>query len=494
MKLDRKRAKVIRYGAYAALIGPLLVGAPQSFAQDAELSKSEPLRLTVTPHEHSRIAMKTMPKAVCMLHAEGDSDPSRAFKVFADDEGMIRFHVNPSDESEEVAAFAVDCTAGGKTRTFPLQLRAQIIPSADMPAPAVETREPQESDVVRPALTYGEAVQLSDDEVLRREYPPRPNANQAPGAFANWLRLVTQPARRVEARQAEHSELRASNLVQNSNNWSGYALENAPNEVPVATYDLVEGAWYVPTVTNPLYEQMTYSVFWVGLDGDSGVCPKYCPGNGKTADLWQAGTGQQLESLPLRAIATTASAAEANTAKASTAKANTANLIAIIPPVLTPTYTFSTYFAWTELVPGQSIMVLPNFNVSPGDEVLVEVWVGNKTGNPTLSGQNGVAFVEDVTKGEYTYVYTPIGSVKVLGYQAEWIMERPYENGVLPGLADYTSTYMYLPWTEKTDGTWLSYDQNNNQPITMVNSTDNAMSTAISIDTNTIWFVWYSHN
>jgi hypothetical protein len=490
MRFDGKGVKVIRYCAYAALIGPLLVVPSQSFAQDAEFIKSEPLRLTVTPHEHSRIAMKTMPKAVCILHAEGDSDPSHSFKVFSDDQGMIRFHVNPSEESEEVAAFAVDCTAGGKSRTFALQLRPRTTPSADMPAPAVETRQPQESDVVRPALTYAEAVQLSDEEVLRREYPVRPNPNQAPGAYAKWLRLVAQPARRVEALQTAHPELSADN-VQDSNNWSGYALENAPNEIPVATYDLVEGAWYVPTVTQPLYEQMTYSVLWVGLDGDPKVCPKYCPGNGASSDLWQAGTGGQLESVPMRAIAVNANtASKANTA----ARANTAGLIAIAPPIVTFTYTFSTYFAWTELLPGQGITVLPNISVSPGDEMYVEVWVGNMTGNPTLSGQYAIAFVEDVTKAEYTYVYNPIGAVKVLGYEAEWIMERPYENGVLPGLADYTNTYMYEPWAAKTDGTWLSYDQNNGLQITMVDSVDLTMSAAISIDANTIWFVWYNHN
>jgi peptidase A4-like protein len=489
MRFDAKHVKVIRYCVYAALIGPLLVGPTQSFAQVAESSQSEPLRLTVTPRQHSRIAMKTMPKAVCLLHAEGDNDPAHSFKVFSDDEGTIRFHVNPSEESEEVAAFAVDCTADGKSRTFTLQLRPQTTPSADMPAPAVETRQPQEGDLVRPALTYAEALQLSDEEVLRREYPVRPDPNKAPAAFANWLRLVGQPARRVDARQAAHTELRASTPA-STNNWSGFALKNAPNEVPVATYDSVEGAWYVPTVTNPIYEQMTYSVLWVGLDGDDGICPKNCPQNGHTSDLWQAGTGQQLESLPLRPVVAAANtAAVANTAT----KANTVNLIAIAP-IAAPTYTFSTYFAWTELVPAQSITVLPNFNVSPGDEMFVEVWVGNKGANPSLSGQYAIAFVEDVSKAEYTYVYNPIGSVKVLGYQVEWIMERPFEGGVLPGLADYNNVYMYIPWAEQTDGTWLSYNQNSATQITMTDSSENVMSDAFPIDSNTIWYLWYSHN
>ncbi len=493
MRFERKYVEVIRYCGYAALLGSVLAGPARSFAQEAELSKSEPLRLTVAPHEHSRIAMKTMPKAVCMLHAEGDRDPARSFKVFADDEGMIRIHVNPSAESEEVSAFDVDCTADGKTRTFALQLRPHTSPRADMPAPTVEKRQPQETDVVRPALSYTEAVQLSDEEVLRREYPRRPDPNKAPEAFAGWLKLVSKPARRVEGRQAAHPELRASTQA-NTSNWSGYALKNAPNEDPVATYVSVEGAWYVPTVSNPIYEQLTYSVMWVGLDGDDGVCPKNCPGNGHTSDLWQAGTGQQIESLPLRVAAPVAAKAANASTLANTSIAAKTNIAVIAPPIAPLTYTFSTYFAWTELLPGQSITTLPNFNVSPGDEMFVEVWVGNKGASPSLSGQYAIAFVEDVTKAEYTYVYNLIGSVKVLGYQAEWIMERPFEGGVLPGLADYNNVYMYLPWTEETDGTWISYNQNSATQLTMVNGTGNTMSSAFSIDSNTIWYVWYSHN
>jgi len=174
-------------------------------------------------------------------------------------------------------------------------------------------------------------------------------------------------------------------------------------------------------------------------------------------------------------------------------RANTASLIPVTSPLPPLTYTVSSYFAWTELVPGQSISVLPNFNVSPGDEMFVEVWVGNKGANPSLSGAYAIAFVEDVSKAEYTYIYNAMSKVKVLGYQAEWIMERPFEGGVLPGLADYTETYMYSPWTEKTDGTWLSYDQNNAVQITM-GGADRTLSSAIVIDTNTIYFAWAAFN
>src|SRR5580704_15733899 len=277
MKSFEKCLKLIYCGPWLALLGSLLSGLPQSLAQSSESRLREPLRLTVAPHTSSRIAMKTLPKAVCALHVDGDSDISRSLKLFSDDDGMIRFNVNPSEESDQAAAYAVDCTSGGLSRTFGLELRANSIPTLDMPAPATEIRTPKASDVIRPALTKAEALQLSDEEVVRREYPVRPNPKEAPDAFAAWLQVVTKPARRLDPRQVADPEARASDW-EIGGGWSGFDLKNAPNEVPVSTYDFVAAEWGVPTVSQSKIEQntTTYSFFWIGLDGDNGICPKYC--------------------------------------------------------------------------------------------------------------------------------------------------------------------------------------------------------------------------
>ena len=458
MKSYERCWKFVSYSGCLALIGSLLVGSQQSLAQNAESSGSERLRLTVAPHQPSRIAMKTLPKAVCELHADGDGDPSRSFKLFSDDEGMIRFNVNPSEESETIAAFAADCSADGQSRTFGLELRPSSTPRLDMPAPVAEIRTPKPSDVIRPALTKEEALQLSDDELVKREYPVRPNPIQAPRPFANWLQVVTKPARRVDSRQMAYPELRASSQA-NTNNWSGWDFKDAPNEEPNSIFDMVEGEWYVPTVTAPVSEGTSYSVLWVGLDGDDGICPKYCPGNGQTSDLWQAGTLQQT----------------------------------IDHFFFGHQYSISYYYAWTELVPAQSLQVLPNFSVFPGDEMFISVWVGNLVGSPSLSGAYGIAFVEDVTRGEYTYVYTPRGQVNILGYQAEWIMERPYENGALPNLSDYNNAYMYSPYSRLLNGEWVSYDQPNSQQLFMYDqNTGDLLSGSYSFGPGTIYFQWYN--
>src|SRR5580700_3087069 len=103
MKSFEKCLKLIYCGPWLALLGSLLSGLPQSLAQNSESGLRQPLHLTVAPHTSSRIAMKTLPKAVCALHVDSDSDISRSFKLSSDDEGMIRFNVNPSEESDQVA-------------------------------------------------------------------------------------------------------------------------------------------------------------------------------------------------------------------------------------------------------------------------------------------------------------------------------------------------------------------------------------------------------
>jgi hypothetical protein len=476
MKSYEKCVKLITYGPCVALIGSLLIGSPQGLAQTAESSPSEPLRLTVAPRTTSRIAMKTLPKAVCVLHVDGDTDTSHSFKLFSDDEGIIRFNVNPSEQSDEVADYAVGCTSEGQSGTFGLELRANTIPTSDMPAPTVEKRTPKASDVIRPALTKAEALELSDDEVVKREYPVRPNPKEALDEFAAWLQVVTQPARRVDPRQVADLEARASDW-EISGGWSGFALENAPNEVPVSTYDLVQGEWTVPTVSQSHIEQntTTYSYFWIGLDGDNNTCPEFCPVQGEYqySDLWQAGTQQDVTNYHYG-------------------------------PWGIFSNTFSTYNVWSEFVPAQSVQVLPNFSVSPGDMMFSEVYVANAGGAPSLSGLFAIAFIEDMTKSEYTWVYncrglmiggncTAMDQIPILGYQAEWIMERPYIQGAISALADYNQAWMYYPSAQQTNGAYANYNGANSQDIWMYNSSTGDLLTVPYVWNNTtIQFIWYN--
>jgi hypothetical protein len=449
--------KYTKFGPLVSLIASFLISVPGGFAQNEFTSQTAtPVRLTVAPTASSVVTMKTLPNAACVLHAEGTNDSKHSLKIFADDEGTVRFHVNPSAESEQSARFAVDCTAEGKSSTFPLELRPSSTPTIDMPAPAVDVAKPRAGAAVRPALTKADALSLSADELIQRGYPVRPDAQEAPKAFATWLKAVTRPATYVSSRQVPHPDITHVKPVSGSNfettgNWSGFELRGAAN-----SYDLVMGEWYVPTVH---YEtnRHVYSAFWIGLDGDG------------TSDLWQAGTEQEITDIVIFGIH----------------------------------FDFTNYYAWTEFLPPQSTeQVLPNFSVNPGDLMFSEVWVGNAGQSPSLSGSYAIAFVEDITRNEYTTVYVcrgltlfgacfNIGQTNVGGSEAEWIMERPTVGGSLPDLANYNYTYMYDAYALKTNGSWMNYDGANNQQIFMYNGSD-LLSGAYSSNSSTILFYWFN--
>lgn len=209
--------------------------------------------------------MKTLPKAACVLHANGNAESSRSLRLFSDDEGIIRFNASPRQESDEVAALAVDCTSDGQSRTFGLELRPNHIPSFDMPAPAAEKRKPQANDVIRPALANAEALQLSNEEIIKREYPMRPNPNESPDAFAAWLKVVSHPARRVNPRQVVHPEIRATSNWEIHPTWSGFELRNPSCDPQCGLYDLVESEWNVPALLNKA-EEDTRTFLLSGLD------------------------------------------------------------------------------------------------------------------------------------------------------------------------------------------------------------------------------------
>jgi hypothetical protein len=445
--------KSIRIAPLAAVLASLLIGVPSGIAQSEPTNANPAVRLTVTPNKLSVITMKTLPQATCALHAEGTTDQS--FKVFADDEGTIRFHVNPSAELDQAARFAVDCSAFGKSSTFPLELRPNSAPTADMPAPAADLNLARPGEEIRPALTKEEAISLSGDEIAKRGYPIRPDSKQAPSAFATWLKAVTQPSRLVSSRQVARPDLRhvkqvtASNF-ETSSNWSGFELRGS-----TGSYDLVEGEWYVPTV---YYETNahTYSAYWVGLDGDG------------TSDLWQAGTEQEIQDIVIFGIH----------------------------------FDFTNYYGWTEFLPNQPTeQVLPNFTVNPGDLMFTEVWVGNAGSSASLSGSYAIAFVENLSRGEYTTIYNcrgisifgiclNAGQVNIGGSEAEWIMERPTVGGSLPDMADYYYSYMYDAYALQTNGYWMNYNGANNQQIFMYNGS-HLLSGVYPAGTSTMLFYWY---
>jgi peptidase A4-like protein len=420
---------------------------PRRTRSRAKFETLEPVRYSLPPGYATEVHVQTLPKAVCTVRRGGDPDGAEGLRVLADDEGVVRLHMRPSNEHSEIAELRIDAEAGGRKVRVPLHIRASARGSRDMPRPPARARKPvREGATVRPALGEREVLRMNDEALREAGYPVRPHPAEAPGAFNAWRRAVSTPTTIVEPRLVAHPDLHHGSIITagpaTSNNWSGFELRGA-----TGTYDWVTGMWNVPNVTGESNSH-TYSAFWIGLDGDG------------VSDLVQAGTEQENYNFNFWFF----------------------------------TISISVYYAWTEFLPQQATeQQISNFPINPGDEIFCEVWMGNAGSAPTLSGAFGVLLVENLTTSESTTVYTPVGTTVVGGSEAVWIMERPSLGTALTDLADYASARMFNAYARKANSSrgrgYVPYQGANNLQITMINGAT-TLSTVTPIDTYSMRFDW----
>ena len=435
---------------------PQLRKAPNEFAA--------PRRYTIAPNIHTPVMIRTAPHAVCSVHAEGNDDPKHSLRVYADSEGVVRFHIQPSSATQDIARLEIDCAANGNIVRYPLHLRVNPEPTTDMPSPPLEKPLAERHEaLLRPALSLDEAMRLTDEQAFARELPLRPNPDEVPKAFNAWLRCVSTPGYRIKPHLLSNPEIthgkRKQHSTANFTNWCGFerlrSLRVSPAIKGSVTlsepYDWVMGTWHVPFVTSEPGTK-TYSALWVGLDGDG------------TVDLAQAGTEQEATNINLGFIQ----------------------------------FTLTNYYVWTEFLPQQPTeQVISNFAVSPGDEIFIEVSVGGADGALSLNGEFGRFFIMNMTTGAYASVSTPRAPITVSGREAVWIMERPTVGGSLPDLANYGSAVMYNATARKANSPryqgYVPYLGGNNKQDTMVNGAD-TLSTVTAIDSNSMRFEWRAFN
>jgi len=188
------------------------------------------------------------------------------------------------------------------------------------------------------------------------------------------------------------SLLNSINGTAYSTNWSGYAVTAASDSVTSAA-----GSWIVPTVTGTSSGQ--YAAFWVGIDGAS---------------------SSTVEQTGVLAV-TTRSGFRGTT---------------------------TTYYAWYEFYPSESIIQITKANsgapatVKPGDTISASVTY--------VSGTTFTLSITDATQG-WTFSITGSQSGATES-SAEWIVEAPSSNfGVLP-LANF-GTVAFTGCTAKVGGT-----------------------------------------
>ena len=404
---------------------------------------------TIAPAKLSEVYVNSLPNAVCTLRAHDDSSAVRNLTLYADDQGQVRFHAQADAETDNPATLDLQCETDSQVMDHNIQLRANTaIAEANATRAGATVRAPQ-AGRVRPALT-GDPMQPSQEQLLTLGYPIRPDPVKSPEAYTTWLGMVTKETTVIDAKTAPqpgrfHAATSPSPInpvlpnVGASSNWSGFVLyrdARVADPFPPAPYNSVSGEWVVPAVSGEPNIQDD-SAFWVGMDGWG------------TPDVAQDGTEQQVFTLS----------------------------------IFGAHFTISNYYAWVEFYPLPEQRIT-NLTVSPGDFIVGQVWVGD--------GINAVCFLQNLTTGVSTTLFVaPPPGTTFSGATAEWIMERPTVNGVLPDLANYRAAQMFNAFAERLDGTVVHPSGNSDSlNLTMENSSGGLISIVTRMSDTAMVFSW----
>jgi hypothetical protein len=433
-----------------ALAALLLSGLAVPTAASAAITRIAPEQgFTIAAGVSTPIVLKTSPDAACDLRAEGASDKDHSLRFYANSDGYLKIHARSPEESLETRV-QLDCTAtSGKVTRYPLYWRASSSPSADMPAPKSVMPVPKGSQV-RSALSEEEISSLSDQELISRGYPRRPDASAAPDDYSSWKEIVSRPMTLLSSHTVSRSDIShhtkhvKDGTDEVTYNWSGFVTTG-----PQHTYMNLHGEWNVPEIAECESNNSTYSSVWVGLDGFN------------LNDLLQAGTESDCYDLGFFGYA-------------------------------------ANYYAWEELLPNQPSAQQLDLSPNPGDDIFTQVFIGNESGAPDMTGSYFWYEVDDKTQGQYVYTSLKFSESGYYGGSAEWIVERPGLGGdTFAELSDYdwakmTGAYV---WTSSEE---LAYSQTSNlQELWMYNGyfngdDNNKLSSATNDGASTIYFQWHN--
>ena len=432
---------------FGYLFGGLLISLVLCFGAQTDANRGRAgLSFKVPPGASSAVSFNAAPNAQCFIRAQDSKEPGQALPVFTDDDGRATFYVDAPQEADSIAKLVASCPSE-VNQTLEIQAVAGTKPVPHtQPAPGPQGKGGKH---IRPALS-GNPMALSTQELIRGGYPPRPDPEKSPGAYAAWLRAVSKPATQVVPKLARmpnryHGPLKIENGPAGSSNWSGYALVGSSNP-----FDFISGRWNVPVTYGGELERPVYSALWIGLDGDG------------SDNVVQDGTGQDVLSYEHGSVI----------------------------------WTIRAYYGWKEICCQEPEVRFSNFPVNPGDEISSYVWMADSTGNVTPYGTVAYFWFEDVTTGQYAYISTPFESGVFTGSSAEWIMERPTVDNVLPDLTNYSVAVMANPWAHRADNRWFGYaggDDVRSEQITMFNQST-ALSTVFPLDINRMQFQWLAYH
>ena len=125
------------------------------------------------------LSVRTQPWAVCAISANNAStDPVHTATAVADGDGELRFFAPPSDWGTRLT---LQCSLGGTSQP------TVLVDTSDSSTFTPKLQSDLEPELlgIRPALT-GDLSSVSNDNLLRGGYPPRPDPVTAPQQYAKW--------------------------------------------------------------------------------------------------------------------------------------------------------------------------------------------------------------------------------------------------------------------------------------------------------------------
>jgi hypothetical protein len=408
-------------------IGPPVVNSPTSGLLQARVPASA---TAASKFEHidvsNPMSIKSLPFASCILHPDGASD-DRSDSLSADAEGIVRFYPPPAAWGN---LLRLDCQTNGKRESYAVNLNDE---SSFFREPEL-TASPHLSGV-QPALTE-DVLAISQSELTRRGYMPRPDPVASPEHYQQWLDIVTKPHGIVDAKLVAAPGRHGSTWVgvtDYSNSWSGQILDSSG--FTIDTNNTVTPPSSTAVAKAPPSGEL-YLAYEAELAAPHSTCQTniYCAG-----DFW-AGIGGTTGGVLIQSgfwmNATGGVYANVEIAPAP---------VLFIAPLLELPAPSSGDLTIT----ANSGSINSGDYFRSGDIFVISGWAANSSCAEVVGNPGYACFVfYDVTSGYQTPTMIVQNTYTNQGFQggtAEVIMERPNSNQELPNFGT-VSSYWQLAW------------------------------------------------
>jgi Peptidase A4 family len=306
--------------------------------------------------------------------------------------------------------------------------------------------QPNEHELNLPGATTIDAppagfdpLTASDQDLQYYGFPPRPNQNTEPKAYATWVEAIQHSKTRVvptleqtgvshgpvqqtkatakagDAQNAFASAPGKESNVAYSSNWSGYVDFSGATSYGSSSYYFLVNKFTVPVAEqafNACTNGWDYGSAWNGIDGWG------------SPDVLQAG-------IEFDAYC-----------------------------ALGGLFRGTRYYAWYEWFPNYSYGI-GGFPIAPGDDIYVEVW--------HTSATQGYAYLVNYNNNQVVEIgFTAPAKTTLRGNSAEWVVERPSVGGSLTNLTNYIMDPFWDAYAY-TDS-YAFYDIDEATPVDMYDS------------------------